>query len=62
MGCIDVAIPGVFGVVALLFPRAMLLNDPAPDPAKIATVRICGVVLLAVAGIYFLIKVSQSNP
>lgn len=50
---LDAAIPGVMGLVLLLWPQAMFIGSKVtPDPRRIRTLRILGTVLLAVAVVY----------
>jgi hypothetical protein len=57
MSFIDVAIPGIVGLVALVWPQLMFYGSRATaDEKKIRLIRIIGVVLLVVAAIYLVIK------
>lgn len=57
MSFIDVAIPGIIGVVLLLWPQFVFAGSRAiPDPKKVRLLRGAGVVLLFVAMIYLVIK------
>jgi len=57
MSFIDVAIPGIIGLVLLIWPQSMFVGSRVtPDPKKLRLLRSLGVVLLLVALIYFVIK------
>ncbi len=57
MSMIDVAIPGILGLVLLLRPQAMFFGaDASPDAKKLRLLRGLGVVLLLVAAVYLLIE------
>jgi hypothetical protein len=59
MSYIDVAIPAIIGVVALVWPQAMFYGSRAtPDEKKIRLIRGAGMVLLVVAIIYLGIKLA----
>lgn len=59
MSFIDVAIPGIAGVVLLIWPQAMFAGSKAtPDASKLRTLRTVGVVLLAAAAIYLAVKLA----
>jgi hypothetical protein len=54
---IDVAIPGVIGLVLLLWPQAMFLGSRvAPTEKKIRMLRYSGALVLLVAAVYLVIK------
>jgi hypothetical protein len=54
---IDVAIPGIIGLVLLLSPQFFLTNRINPDLKKIRLFRNGGTVLLIVAALYLVIKI-----
>jgi hypothetical protein len=57
MSYIDVAVPGVIGLVALVRPQVAFYGSKAtPDEKKVRLIRGIGIVLLIVAGIYLGIK------
>jgi phosphate starvation-inducible membrane PsiE len=57
MSLIDVAIPGVIGLVLLLWPQAMFLGSRVgPTEKKIRMLRYSGALLLLVAAVYLVIK------
>ena len=57
MTYIDLVIPGVAGMLLLVWPQAMFLGSRVkPDPRKIMLLRGLGVVLLLVALIYLVVK------
>jgi hypothetical protein len=57
MSFIDVAIPGILGLVLLIWPRSMFLGTRVtPNAKKIRLLRGGGVVLLLVAVVYLAIK------
>jgi hypothetical protein len=61
MSFIDVAIPGIIGLVALVRPQIMFYGSrAAPDEKKIRFIRGVGVVLLAAAIIYLGIKLAAA--
>jgi hypothetical protein len=61
MSFIDVAIPAIIGLVALVWPQAMFYGSRAtPDDKKIRVIRGVGVVLLVVAVIYLGIKLAAA--
>lgn len=58
MSFVDVAIPGVIGLVLLMWPQAMFAGSKlTPDAGKIRTMRIAGSLLLVASAIYLAIKV-----
>jgi VIT1/CCC1 family predicted Fe2+/Mn2+ transporter len=57
MSYIDVAIPAIIGLVALVWPRLMFYGSRAtPDEKKIRILRGVGVALIVAALIYLGIK------
>jgi hypothetical protein len=58
MGWVDVAIPGVIGLLLAVNPRWFFKpsGDPDKDATRIRTLRGIGFVVLVVAGIYLLVK------
>jgi hypothetical protein len=61
MSYIDVAIPAIIGLVALVRPQLMLYGSRAtPDEKKIRMLRWVGVVLLIAALIYLGIKLATA--
>ena len=57
MSYIDVAIPGVIGLVALVRPQVVFYGSKAtPDEKKVRLIRGIGIVLLIAAGIYLAVK------
>jgi hypothetical protein len=59
MSFIDVAIPGIIGLVALMWPEVLFSGSrAAPDPKKIRLIRIAGMGLLGVAALYLAIKLA----
>jgi len=59
MSFIDVAIPAVIGLVALVRPQIMFYGSRAiPNENKIRLIRAAGVILLAAALIYLGIKLT----
>jgi len=57
MSYVDVAIPAIIGLVALVWPNLMFAGSSAPpDANKIRLIRGAGVVLLVAAAIYLVIK------
>ena len=59
MSFIDVAIPGLIGLVLLMWPQAMFAGSKVtPDAGKVRAMRIAGSLLLGAAAIYLAIKLS----
>jgi hypothetical protein len=59
MSFIDVAIPAIIGLVALIRPQIMFSGSRAtPNEKKIRVIRSVGLILLAVALIYLCIKLA----
>jgi hypothetical protein len=59
MSFIDVAIPAVIGLVALVWPHAMFYGSrTTPDEKKIRLIRGAGMVLLLAAAVYLVIKLA----
>ncbi len=57
MSFVDVAIPGIIGLVLLLWPQSAFLGARVPpDAKKLRLVRTIGVVLLLVALVYLVIR------
>jgi len=57
MTYIDLVIPGVAGLLLLVWPHSMFMGSRVkPDPKKILMLRSLGIVLLLVAVIYLVIK------
>ena len=57
MSYVDVAIPAIMGLVALIWPH-VLFGNRATDAKKIRLIRGAGLLLLAAAAIYLGIKVA----
>jgi hypothetical protein len=54
---IDLVIPGLAGLLLLVWPQAMFMGSRVkPDPKKIRLLRGLGIVLLLVTVIYLVIK------
>lgn len=59
MSFIDVAIPGIIGLIVTLWPQSMFWGSRVtPDPQKIRLVRLGGSVLLVVALIFMIIRLA----
>ena len=57
MSYVDVAIPGLIGLSAALWPQVMFWGSKAtPDPKKIRLIRTGGIVLVVVALGYLAIR------
>jgi cytoskeletal protein RodZ len=57
MSSIDVVIPAIIGLVALIWPKVMFAGSSVTaDAKKIRLIRAVGVVLLAAATIYLAVK------
>jgi hypothetical protein len=60
MSFIDVAIPGILGLILLAWPQTMFYGSRAvPTEQKIRFFRRCGLGLLAVASLYLFIKLAS---
>jgi hypothetical protein len=61
MSYIDVAIPGLIGLVAVIRPQVMFYGSrAAPDPRKLNILRGIGAALLVAALIYLGIKIAAA--
>lgn len=61
MSIIDVAIPGIIGVVLCLWPQSMFIGSKlVHGPKEIRVLRIMGVVLVLMAGLFLLGKLASS--
>lgn len=59
MSFIDVAIPGVVGLLLVVWPQAMFVGSRVvPDAKKLRLLRAAGAALLLAAAIYLLIKLA----
>jgi VIT1/CCC1 family predicted Fe2+/Mn2+ transporter len=59
MSFIDVAIPALIGLAALVWPQVMFYGSRVtPDEKKIRLIRGGGVLLLVAAAIYLVIKLA----
>ncbi len=57
MSFVDVAIPGIIGLVLLLWPQSMFFgSSAAPNEKKLRLLRYLGALLLLVAFLYLAIK------
>jgi hypothetical protein len=57
MSYIDVAIPAVIGLLALIWPQAAFYGSRAtPDERKIRLIRWGGILLLVVAAMYLAVR------
>ena len=57
MSYIDLVIPGLAGLLLLVWPQAMFMGSRVkPDPKKIRLLRGLGMILMLVALIYLFIK------
>ncbi len=57
MSFIDVAIPGIIGLVLLIWPQAMFAGARvSPDAKKIRLLRGAGGLLIGVAALYLVIR------
>ena len=57
MSFVDVAVPGIIGLVLLMWPQAAFAGSQVtPDAGKIRTMRIAGSLLLVAAAIYLAVK------
>ncbi len=61
MSFIDVAIPGIIGLLLLVWPQSMFLGARvSPDAKKIRLLRGIGILLLLVAVGYLVIKLTSA--
>jgi hypothetical protein len=61
MSFIDVAIPAIIGLVALIWPNVMFAGSSATaDAKKIRLIRGGGVALLVAAAIYLIVKLAAA--
>jgi hypothetical protein len=59
MSFIDAAIPGIMGLVLLIWPQAMFVGARVnPDAKKIRLLRGAGALLLFVAAVYLVARVA----
>lgn len=59
MSFIDVAIPGIIGLVLVIWPQSVFIGSSAsPDAKKLRVLRSVGVVLLVIAAGYLAIKLA----
>jgi hypothetical protein len=59
MSFIDVAIPGIIGLVLLIWPQSMFVGvQVSPDAKKIRLLRGAGALLLLVAAVYLAIRLA----
>ena len=58
MSYVDVLIPGLAGLFILVMPTTFVkrTGDEVADAVKFRRIRMAGIVLLGVAGLYLLIK------
>ena len=60
MSMIDVAIPGIFGLLLVIRPQFVFLGSKVtPDVNKIRLVRRLGGLLLVIAGVFLLIALTE---
>ena len=58
MSWIDIAIPGVAGLILIIWPASMFFGARvSPDETKILRLRKFGVALLLIAAVFLLIKI-----
>jgi hypothetical protein len=61
MSLVDVAIPGIIGLVLLVWPQPMFLGARvSPDAKKVRLLRWLGALLLLVAAGFLLIKAASA--
>jgi hypothetical protein len=59
MSFIDVAIPGIIGLVLLIWPQSMFVGARvSPDAKKIRLLRGAGALLFFVAAVYLVIRLA----
>jgi len=56
MSWIDIAIPGVVGLILIFRPESMFIGAKVePDAKRIRLLKKCGVGLVAIAGIFLIV-------
>lgn len=61
MSFIDVAIPGIIGLVLLIWPQTMLAGARvSPDAKKIRLLRSAGAILILVAAVYLVMRLASA--
>lgn len=59
MSFIDVAIPGILGLLLLVWPQSMFAGARvSPDTKKVRLLRTAGALLLVVAAVYLVIRLA----
>ncbi len=59
MSFIDAAIPGIIGLVLLIWPQSMFVGAQVnPDARKIRLLRGAGALLLFVAAVYLVVRLT----
>jgi len=57
MSWIDIAIPGVVGLILMIWPQSMFIGAKVePDEKRIRLLKKCGVGLLCIAGVFLIVK------
>jgi len=57
MSWIDIAIPGVVGFILMIWPASMFIGAKVePDEKRIRLLKKCGIALLAIAGVFLIVK------
>ena len=60
MSWIDIAIPGIVGLILMIRPQSMFIGARvSPDETKIRRLRKFGVALLLIAAVFLLIKLVE---
>ena len=57
MSWIDIAIPGVVGLILMIWPQSMFIGARvSPDEKRIRLLKKCGMALLGIAGVFLVVK------
>ena len=61
MSFIDAAIPGIVGLVLLIWPQSMFVGaQVSPDAKKVRLLRGAGALLLFVAAVYLVVRLASA--
>jgi len=57
MSWIDISIPGVVGLILMIWPQSMFIGAKVePDAKRIRLLKKCGIGLVAIAGVFLIVK------
>lgn len=59
-GYSDILIPLLGGILFFFFPDILIKNKDAGSDRRSKTLKICGIVLIAVSIVYFILKIIES--